>query len=160
MRSDPTHTLRTIICLLMGLALLMTGPPLIHADPSDSDLFGEPAHKVVYQLNKADPDYINHVLFSVGAMLRKHEDSIHIVVTVIGPGIHLVGKQPIRPVPNELRQRAESLSMYGVEFHACGNTMKSLGWAENDLMDYATVVEVGANDLMELQEQGYAYISW
>jgi intracellular sulfur oxidation DsrE/DsrF family protein len=49
---------------------------------------------------------------------------------------------------------------YGVEFHACGNTMKSLGWTEEDILESATVVEVGAADLMELQKQGYSYISW
>ena len=60
----------------------------------------------------------------------------------------------------ELRQRVSSLAKYGVEFHACGNTMKSLGWTEDDLLPFAKVVEVGAADIMELQEQGYAYISW
>lgn len=160
MRADSIHTRPSVFCLLIGWISLLAGFTPAHAAAPDSDLFGEPAHKVVYQLNKADPDYINHVLFSVGAMLRKHEDDIHIVVTVIGPGIHLVGKRPGRPISEELRQRAESLSMYGVEFHACGNTMKTLGWTDKDLLDYATVVEVGANDLMELQEQGYAYISW
>ena len=142
-----------------GLGLLMMGPQT-HAESPDRELFGEATHKIVYQLNKADPDYIEHVLFSVGAMLRKHQDDIHIVVTVIGPAIHLLGEHPQRPVPEPLQQRAESLAMYGVEFHACGNTMKSLGWTEMDLLDFATVVEVGASDLMELQEQGYAYISW
>lgn len=149
---------RLLYVVLIATLLAATSP--VPAENSDRELLGEAAHKVVYQLNKADPDYINHVLFSVGAMLRKYNDDIQIVVTVIGPGIHLLGKHPQRPVPGELRQRAESLSMYGVEFHACGNTMKSLGWTEDDLLDYATVVEVGANDLMELQEQGYAYISW
>ena len=38
--------------------------------------------------------------------------------------------------------------------------MRSLGWTREDLLDFATVVEIGAADLMELQEQGYAYISW
>jgi intracellular sulfur oxidation DsrE/DsrF family protein len=142
-----------------GIGLLMTGTES-HAESPDRELFGETTHKVVYQLNKADPDYLEHVLFSVGAMLRQHGDDIHIVVTVIGPAIHLLGENPQRPVPEVLRQRAESLAMYGVEFHACGNTMKSLGWTEIDLLDFATVVEVGASDLMELQEQGYAYISW
>lgn len=145
--------------VVASIGLLMTGTQ-IHAESPDRELFGEATHKVVYQLNKADPDYLEHVLFSVGAMLRQHGDDIHIVVTVIGPAIHLLGENPQRPVPEALRQRAESLAMYGVEFHACGNTMKSLGWTEMDLLDFATVVEVGASDLMELQEQGYAYISW
>lgn len=139
---------------------VMGGAPAGEQDVAEDDIFGEPEHKVVYQLNQADPDYMEHVLFSVGAMLRKHEDNIHIVVTVFGPGIHLLGKRPERPIPKLLHQRAESLALYGVEFHACGNTMKSLGWTEEDLLDFATVVEVGANDLMQLQEQGYAYIAW
>lgn len=126
----------------------------------DHEFFGEPTHKLVYQLNKADPEYIQHILFSVGAMLRLYGDDIHIVVTAIGPGLHTLAKKPLRPVPEEIRQRISSLSAYGVSFHACGNTMKSLNWDADDLLEFAEVVEVGANDLMLLQEQGYSYISW
>ena len=49
---------------------------------------------------------------------------------------------------------------YGVEFHACGNTMKALKWKADNIVDSAKIVEVGAADLMELQQKGYAYISW
>jgi intracellular sulfur oxidation DsrE/DsrF family protein len=38
--------------------------------------------------------------------------------------------------------------------------MKSLGWTADDLVEFAEIVEVGADDLMTLQEQGYSYISW
>ena len=120
----------------------------------------EPEHKLVYQLNKADPEYQKHILFSVGAMLRKWGDNISIVVVAIGPGLHILGKHPGRPVSDETKQRVASLAQYGVEFHACGNTMKSLKWTKKDLLPFAKYVEVGASDLMELQEQGYAYISW
>lgn len=122
---------------------------------------GEEAdHKVVYQFNKADEDYHKAVLFSVGAMLRKYGDNIHIVVTAIGPGIHILAKNPKRPVSKETKERVSSLALYGVEFHACGNTLKSLKWTEKDVLDFAEIVEVGAADLMELQEQGYSYLSW
>ena len=119
-----------------------------------------PAHRVVYQLNKADPAYQESILFSVGAMVRKYGDNIKIVVVAIGPGIHILAKKPKRPVSNEIKQRIRSLNEYGVEFHACGNTMKSQKWNDEDMLPFAKVVEVGASDLMELQEQGYAYISW
>lgn len=119
-----------------------------------------PDHKVVYQFNKADEAYQKAVLFSVGAMLRKYGDNIHIVVVAIGPGLHILAREPKRPVDEETRQRVSSLSQYGVEFHACGNTMKALGWEAKDMLPFATIVEVGASDLMELQEDGYAYISW
>ncbi len=140
-----------------GLAALGTKS---RAATPDNDLFGEPEHKLVYQFNKADPDYMEHVLFSVGAMLREHGDNIHLVITAIGPGLHILAKKPLRPIPELVRQRVSSLAAYGVSFHACGNTMKSLGWTADDMLDFAKVVEIGANDLMLLQEQGYSYISW
>jgi intracellular sulfur oxidation DsrE/DsrF family protein len=59
-----------------------------------------------------------------------------------------------------VRQRVASLAAYGVSFHACGNTMKSLDWGKDDILDFAEIVEIGADDLMTLQEQGYSYISW
>ena len=133
------------------------------AAPEEQELRfpGDPVdNKVVYQFNKADESYHKAVLFSVGAMLRKYGDNIHIVVVGIGPGIHILAKKPGRPVSNEIRERVASLLEYGVEFHACGNTMKALGWKKQDMLDSAKIVEVGAADLMELQQQGYAYISW
>jgi len=120
----------------------------------------EPEHKVVYQFNQAELGYQDHVIFSVGEMLRKYGDNIKIVVVAFAEGIHILGKTPGREVKEEIRQRVSSLAHYGVEFHACGNTMKGLKWTEEDLVDFAKVVQVGAADLMELQEQGYTYISW
>lgn len=119
-----------------------------------------PDNLVVYQFNKADPQYHDHVIFSVGAMLRQYGDNIRIVVTAIGPGIHILLKQPKRPVSKTIREKVASLADYGVEFHACGNTLKSLNMTEKDLLPFVKLVEVGAADLMELQKQGYAYISW
>ena len=149
--------------MVAGGGLLMFGGKLVAAEEDTSELRfpGDPAdHKVVYQFNKGEEEYHNSVLFSVGAMLRKYNDNIHIVVVAIGPGIHILAKNPERPVSKNTKQRVSSLAQYGVEFHACGNTMKSLGWDEKDILPFAKIVEVGAADLMELQEQGYSYISW
>lgn len=131
-----------------------------HADHTPTH-FGETvAHKIVYQCNKADADYLNHIMFSVGEMVRKYGDDIWIVVTAFGPGLHILGKKPEREIPQEIMERVESLAAYGVHFHACGNTMKSLGWTEKDLTEFAKVVPIGVDDLMQLQEQGFAYVSW
>jgi len=151
---------RKFLHWLSILTCLLTISHNTQAEPRDADFFGEPEHKLVYQLNKADPDYIEHILFSVGAMLRKYSDDIHMVVVAIGPGIHTLAKNPQRPLPELAQKRIESLAAYGVSFHACGNTMKSLDWSEKDLLDFTEIVEIGADDLMLLQEQGYSYISW
>lgn len=153
---------RLLTGLALGGGLVALGARTAKAqEPPASRFPGDPPeHKVVYQFNKADADYHEHVMFSVGAMVRKYEDNVGIVVVCFGPGIHILAKNPKRPVAQEIRERVSSLHTYGVEFHACGNTLTSLKWGAEDLVPFAKIVEVGAADLMELQERGYAYISW
>jgi len=120
-----------------------------------------PPHKVVYQINRHEPEYQQAILNSIGAMLKKYVDDVTIVVVVWGPGIHLLAKKPKRPVPKELQQRVRGMSeSYGIDFIACGNTMHTVGWEKEDMLDFARVEEVGAAAIMELQEKGYAYIAW
>lgn len=121
---------------------------------------GDPTeHNVIYQLNKSSEMYHDAVLFSVGEMIRKYTDNITVVVTAFGPGIHVVAKIPTRPVSEKNMQTVKSLAEYGVKFHACGNTMDVLGWDKEDLYDFVEIVQVGAADLLEHQEKGFAYIS-
>jgi len=158
------HILKGRRLLLAGLAsaagLLGLGKPARSAE-SEPRFPDEPAaHNIVFQFNKSAPDYQSHVLFSVGEMVRKYGDSVHVVVTAFGPGIHILAKKPGRPVAEEIKQRVSSLAQYGVSFHACGNTLKSLNWTKDDIVDFAEIVSIGADDIMTLQEQGYAYLSW
>ena len=148
--------------ILKSLGLLggLVAARQVQAMHTESHLDDTTAHHVVYQCNKSDPEYLQHILFSAGEMMRKYGDDIEIVIVAFAAGIHLVGKHPLRPVPLELQQQAASLAEYGVAFHACGNTMTSLGWSDSDLLPFATAVPVGADDLMLLQEKGFAYISW
>jgi len=148
--------------ILRSTALLggLLGIRVAHGQHSETSFPGEATHHIVYQCNKADPDYLEHILFSAGELLRKYVDDVEIVFTVFGPGLHLLARHPLRPIPFELQQRASSLAVYGVSFHACANTMTSLHWTEKDLVDYAKVVPIGAEDLMLLQEKGFSYVSW
>lgn len=119
-----------------------------------------PAHKVVYQCNKGEESDYKSLLFSVSQMKEKYGDDIDIVVVCHGPGIHLLAKKPKRYVPADALEKMGYLDTFGVKFHACGNTMKALGWHDEDMLDFAEVVQIGAEDLMLLQEQGYTYLSW
>jgi intracellular sulfur oxidation DsrE/DsrF family protein len=147
------------LAVLAALCLTLF-PGKAPAHHTDTHFEDASAHKVVYQCNKADHAYLADVLFSVGEMIRKYGDDVEVVVVCFGPGIHLLGQIPERPIADELRQRASSLAAYGVSFHACGNTMKSLNWDEKDIVDFARVVPIGADDIMQLQEQGFSYLSW
>ena len=119
-------------------------------------------HKIVYQLNHHEPEYQEAHL----QLHQRHAQEVrgrrgHRRGGVWCPGIHLLAKKPQRPVPEILQQRARSMAQaYGVRFIACGNTMHTVGWTADDMLDFATVEEVGAAAVMELQEKGYAYLAW
>lgn len=151
---------RGFLKCLAGLAGALTIGGATRAHHTETHFGESVSHKLVYQCNKADPEYLNHILFSVGEMLRKYGDDIHLVVTAFGPGLHILAKRPSRPIPEEIRERVVSLAAYGVHFHACGNTMDALGWGRDDLYDFAQVVQIGVDDLMQLQEQGFTYVAW
>jgi intracellular sulfur oxidation DsrE/DsrF family protein len=88
-------------------------------------------------------------------------DDVAIAVVVWGPGIHLLAKDPKRPVSDLHKQRVRSMAeSYGVKFIACGNTMHTVGWTDKDMLEFAQIEEVGAAAVMELQEQGYKYLAW
>lgn len=118
-------------------------------------------HKMVYQFNQHEAEYQEAVLNSVGAMLTKYVDAVSIALVAWGPGLHLFARKPQRPVSPVHQQRVRGMAeSYGVRFIACGNTMKALGWQAADMVDFVTVEDVGAAAVMELQEQGYAYLAW
>jgi intracellular sulfur oxidation DsrE/DsrF family protein len=130
-----------------------------HAHHTESHFEDKSTHKLVYQCNKADHDYIDSILFSCGELLRKYGDDIELVITAIGPGLNLLAKRPRRAISTLQQQRVKSLSEYGVRFQACGNTMKSMNWGEQDLFEFAEIVPIGYDSIMLLQEQGFSYIS-
>ncbi len=119
------------------------------------------SNKIVYQINKSDPEYQEEIFNSVSALLGKYVDDISIVLVVWGPGIHLLAKNPKRPVSKLFQQRVRSMAeSYGVKFIACENTMKTVGWTAIDMQEFVEVEDFGASAVMRLQQQGYAYLVW
>ena len=46
----------------------------VQAHHTETHLDEATAHRIVYQCNQADPEYLQHILFSAGEMLRKYGD--------------------------------------------------------------------------------------
>tara|TARA_Y100001935_G_C17291870_1_gene503834 strand:- start:685 stop:1158 length:474 start_codon:yes stop_codon:yes gene_type:complete len=117
-------------------------------------------YKIVYQCNKSDERYLLQILFSAGELIRKHGDDVQIVIACMGPGVHLLIKDKSIKVKRELKQKAASLAEYGVAFHVCGNTLKSINLKKDDLFQFSEVVPIGVEGVMLLQRQGFSYFAW
>lgn len=130
--------------------------------PSLDRFPGDPAtHKVVYMFNKADEAYQVSILNSIQAMIRQYGGDVEIAVVVIGPGIHVLAKEPQREIDRLIYDRVESFAKdYNVRWIACGSTMNTIGWKHENMRPFAEYVEVGASALMELQAAGFSYIAW
>lgn len=131
-------------------------------DPPADRFPGDPAeHKAVYMWNKADPDYQTGILNSIQAMIRKYGGNVDIAVVAIGPGLHVLAKEPKREVDQLTYDRVGSFAKdYNVRWIACGNTMNTIHWSDSDMRPFAEYSEVGAAALMELQEEDYKLLVW
>ena len=161
MKSPSTTGRRRWLGSLLALTAASTGARAAAPAPASPLGSSDAPHKIVYQLNQADEAYQEAIFNSISALLKKYVDDVAIAVVVWGPGIHLLARNPKRPVSDLHKQRVRSMAeSYGVEFIACGNTMHTVGWTDADMLEFAKIEEVGAAAVMELQEKGYKYLAW
>jgi hypothetical protein len=112
--------------------------------------------KVVYHV--ADADKVN---FALGNM-RNHikgvggPENVELVLVVHGPGLKRF--HDIQAT-DKLRKMVSGLQDLGVEFDACGNTMRAQQVQTDDLIPgMIRVDQGGVVRIAELQQQGYLYI--
>jgi len=161
-RSVLTRLAATSGAVAMGAVGTVQAHKPVDSDEEKEERFpgDPPEHFIVYQFNHAEQHYHQHVLGSAGAMIAKYEDNVDIVIACFGKGIHILAKNPSRPVDDAIKEKVKSLAGQGVKFHACGRTLQSMQWTEEDLLPFAIPVDVGVADIMELQEKNYAYMAW
>lgn len=117
---------------------------------------GSKKHNVVIQVSDDNEKTMNLALNNaVNLQKDMGVDNINIEVVAYGPGLKLMTKD------SSTAERVKSLAVQNVTFSACGNTMKKV---EKDtgkpveLTEGVRVVPAGVIRIMELQEQGYAYV--
>ena len=118
-------------------------------------------HKVAIHVDQNDPQVINMALNNVQNLISYYKsqgDTAEVEVVAYGPGLlmYVAGKSPVSD-----RIAAMSLENDSVTFPACGNThrkMSEKAGKEVKLLDEARVVPSGVVRLVELQQQGFAYV--
>lgn len=118
---------------------------------------GDTPHKIVIQVNSADEATQNLALNNAVNLQKEYGiDGVTVEVVAYGPGLSLLTRNG-----GEASKRVESLAMQDIAFSACGNTMANIEkktGKKPELLEGVGVVPAGVGRIMELQEQGYAYL--
>ena len=118
------------------------------------------SHHIVIHIDQNDPGTMTlalNNLQNIEAFYKGNGDSVVAEVVAIGPGLvmYIEGQSPVA-------DRIAAISADpGVTFAACGNTLRGMEQRAGHpiaLIAQAKVVPSGAVRLVELQEQGYAYL--
>jgi len=113
-------------------------------------------NKIVIQVSTDDPRTQKIALNNAVNMQKLYGiDNIDIEIVAYGPGLGLLTSK------SGQASRVTSLAMQDITFSACGNTMKKVAEKSGkmpELLEGVDQVTAGVARIMELQQQGYAYI--
>jgi len=118
-------------------------------------------HHVAIHVDQNDPKVMNLALNNaqnVAAYYDSQGDTVVIEMVAYGPGLNMFipGKSPVAD-----RIETMSLELDNITFAACGNTHRKMSEKAGEtiaIMEEAQMVPSGVVRLIELQEQGYAYV--
>jgi len=119
------------------------------------------AHYLAIHVDQNDPKVMNMALNNAQNVTTYYEaqgDSIVIELVAYGPGLNMLvaGRSPVAD-----RIASMSLQFENMSFAACGNTHRKMSEKAGEqlaLLDEANMVQSGVVRLVELQEEGYAYV--
>jgi uncharacterized protein len=148
------------------VALFLIGPPAAAQGSKPASASTMPgatkkAHHLILQVNTNDPAMMNLALNNATNVEQYYKDlgeKVEIEVITFGPGLHML-RDDTSPVKDRIKAIAEKAP--SISFKACGNTQENMHKAENKeipLIAQATLVKSGVVRVMELQEQGWAYV--
>jgi len=134
---------------LVLLAVLATLAPSLALAAND-------VKKLVIHVPQDDPQSMVQALnMANGVMNALGQGFVDIEIVAQGPGLKLITTKSEQP------ERVASLVAQGVKFSACGNTMRAIAkktGKEPQLLPGVGRVPAGVVRVMELEEQGYAYV--
>lgn len=140
----------------LGIGLLIFGVSVTEA----SHLKESPnKHKIVYHLNDPGVDKAKAVLGNIRNHIKgvggwENIEALELVVH--GAALKTFLKKEMDP---EVKRALETLQTEGMAFGACGNTIRGLKITLADVAEGAKELsQGGVVRVMELQEQGYAYV--
>jgi intracellular sulfur oxidation DsrE/DsrF family protein len=141
------QTAKTFLMLVLGAMLAFSA--VANAESHTKN-------KLVIQVSTDDPRTQKIALNNAVNLQKLYGmDNIDIEIVAYGPGLGLLTQK------SKQAERVTSLAMQDITFSACGNTMKKVAQKSGkmpQLLEGVGQVTAGVARIMELQQQGYAYI--
>lgn len=117
--------------------------------------------QAVYDVAVDEPEAMEGVLDRVSFLNNQYEADpfdAHIVVVLHGAEMDIFARENFEE-HEELARRAESLTQAGpIEFRICAAAASAYGYEVEDLHGFAEVVPMADAEIIELQQEGYAYM--
>ncbi|MHB1214995.1 MAG: DsrE family protein [Thiobacillus sp.] len=141
---------RSIFLVVSSLLFVTAVTPALAADQSG------PEYKYVLHVDDMDPSKQELALNNAQNLLNAYAPGdVEVEIVAYGPGLRLLFADNVNA------QRISDLSLSGVRFAACGNTIKGMTKLMGEapkINPIATVVPGGIVRIGELVHQGYIYI--
>jgi len=141
----PFKLLRPLVVALLALSSLLAQPAL-SAEPATQN-------RIVIQINEDDSKKWNAVLANIrNIQAELGARNVAIALVAIGPGLGMLTADSL--AANGVLDALAT----GIEFLACGNSMKAQHVAKDDLVEGVGVATAGYVELMKRQQQGWSYL--
>ncbi len=137
---------------LAGMATVIVAAGTV-AREAPAQQAASPRTKVVFQVSDADPAKWNLTLNNVrNVQADLGANNVDIEVVSYGPGIGmLLANSPVS-------SRVDEAITAGVKVVACENTMKAQRLVRKDMLEGIGYVPAGVVELVQKQQQGWAYL--
>ncbi len=112
-------------------------------------------YKAVFHVDQKDEQVFNLAINNVINLLSViHGQEHDLIVLLNGPAVALMTKDAVVP----FLERIQGLMSQGVRFQVCNIALKSFGISCENLTPECQVIPAGVVGLIDLQNQGFAYI--
>jgi len=139
----PSLAAAVVVTLALAVGGCATGPK--QPEPA--------ANKLVMQVSDAEPAKWNLALNNAkNVQADLGASKVEIEIVAYGPGIGMLKAESV--VGNRVREAVAS----GVKVVACENTMTNQKLTKNDMLPGIGYAPSGVVELMQRQQQGYAYV--
>ena len=147
--------MRTAVTLrrIISISTIAIIAACIAAPQASAQSTAAPKNRVVIQVSDAEPAKWNLALNNARNLQSDlGAANVEIEIVAYGPGLSMLKRD------SAVAPRVDEALTSGVKIFACGNTMRAQKLSQPDMLPSISFVDAGVVEIMQKQQQGWAYI--